>query len=94
MPGVAVRVPHTAREQWNLNIVQNGEPWEQCEALEHDGHIRVQFSYWLAVPEHFARGRRCEAGENSHQRGFSRTRRSKQCDDRIGFQRQFVGAIT
>ena len=89
---VSFEVCQTARQERNLHVIQDREPGEQGEALEHYGQAWAALTQRLIMPEDFAaRGRR-EPGEDSQKSGFAASRRAEKRHNRAGLDRQGEGS--
>ncbi len=72
---------HAAGLQRSFDVLEDGEPGEEREALEDDGDVDVGGGDGLAVPVDLAAGGLGEAGEHAQQGGFAGAGGAEQRDD-------------
>jgi hypothetical protein len=75
------RPRHALRFEADRHIFEYGQPWEQCEALEHHRDARGRSKDRLPKVAQVARARFRQARDQSQQRRFARSRPPQQADD-------------
>src|SRR5438105_8967274 len=87
------RAPAFCRSDLSRNLAsddrirEDGAPWQQIIALEHEAAITPRFTHHAAIEQHFARACRLQPRDDPQERGLAAARVAHQANEFLPLDR-------